>query len=68
MILLKQHRVSSSSVQGREGRRENVLLNVVGREVGGDMVLELGVEERLSLGATALVADGVVDVNLWCVA
>jgi hypothetical protein len=40
---------------------------VVGREVGGDVVLELGVEERLSLGATALMADGVVDVNLWCV-
>lgn len=57
-----------SARSGREeGKSSNVLLDVVGREVGGDVVLELGVKERLSLGATALVADGVVDVDLWCV-
>lgn len=40
------------------------LLLVRGIEVGCDVVLELGHEERSALRAAALVADGVLDLNL----
>lgn len=38
---------------------------MLSREVGGDVVLELGVEQGFSLGTTTLVSHRVVNVHLF---
>lgn len=53
-----------SSRTSKESVSEDALLDVGGVKVGGDVALELSVEERGSLIATTLVSDGVVDVDL----
>ena len=65
-MLKDAENVSSSSKMKRvEVKRFcDSLLNMLSREVGGDVSLELGVEKGLSLLATTPVSNGVVDVDL----
>lgn len=50
---------------GPKRARWGSLVNVFGREVGGDVVLELCVEQGFSLGTTTLVSHRVVNVHLF---